>query len=463
MSSITDSTSVNVEVNELTYTSTQIIIKDTVAPTIISNTISAQTYSVNDVIQVTLNLDENIVVTGTPRVELLPESKATLNIFANYVSGSGTSALVFEYLVKSGDGDSNGLDISTSLNIIGASILDTAENPLSLTLASTNFASVLIDSQSPMITSFIEPANATYADGAGELLFQVNFSEIVNITGVPRVSLNLGGSTVYAIYKSGSGTTGIEFSYLIQAGDNDADGISLNTNSIELNSGTINGVDGDLSGLDFSSFSDSMELVLVNTSSGITAPNQVTGVSTAPTTSNTSLAVAWSIPNNNGTSVINYAVQYRAQGQSTWTTVNPAPTSSSTVVSGLSAGITYEVRVAGNNGLLGSYSSISTAEIFDVLSLNPIAWLSSTDITNGGSEPSNGDKIGNWADLTGAATDATESNTANQPTYETNVQNGLPAVKFDGTQAKGLEGTFVRTNNAGLVNTTPSTTTPPKR
>jgi hypothetical protein len=132
---------------------------------------------VNDVIQVTLNLDENIVVTGTPRVELLSESKSTLNIFANYVSGSGTSALVFEYLVKSGDGDSNGLDISTSLNIIGASILDTAENPLSLT--STNFASVLIDSQSPMITSFIEPANATYADGAGELLFQVNFSEIV--------------------------------------------------------------------------------------------------------------------------------------------------------------------------------------------------------------------------------------------------------------------------------------------
>lgn len=131
----------------------------------------------NDVIQVTLNLDENIVVTGTPRVELLSESKSTLNIFANYVSGSGTSALVFEYLVKSGDGDSNGLDISTSLNIIGASILDTAENPLSLT--STNFASVLIDSQSPMITSFIEPANATYADGAGELLFQVNFSEIV--------------------------------------------------------------------------------------------------------------------------------------------------------------------------------------------------------------------------------------------------------------------------------------------
>jgi len=54
ISSISSSTSVNVEVNELTYTSTQ-------------------TYSVNDVIQVTLNLDENIVVTGTPRIELLPE------------------------------------------------------------------------------------------------------------------------------------------------------------------------------------------------------------------------------------------------------------------------------------------------------------------------------------------------------------------------------------------------------
>jgi hypothetical protein len=451
MDSIADSNSVTVDISELTYTNSQTIIKDTVNPSVTSNIINDLTYSVDETVQISLNLSEAITVVGNPSIELLAESKSSSNIYAVYNTGSGTSTLQFNYIIKSGDGDSNGLDIAATINSIGATLLDSAGNELDLNLITTNFPSVLIDSQSPMITSFIEPANATYADGGGELLFQVNFSELVNITGSPRISINLGGTTVYADYKSGSGSTGLEFSYLVQSGDNDLDGITLNSNSIELNGGTINAADGDNSGLEFSSFIDSMASILVNTSSGITAPNSVTGVSTAPTTTNTSLAVSWSIPSNNGTAIINYAVQYRQQGQSSWITVNPAPTTSATVIAGLTAAITYEVRVAANNGLLGGYSSVSTAEIFDIISLNPIAWLSATNITNGGSEPSDGEKIGNWADLTGAATDATESNTANQPTYKTNVQNGLPAVYFDGTLAKGLEGTFVRTNNAGLT------------
>lgn len=302
-----------------------------------------------------------------------------------------------------------------------------------------------------IITSFIEPANATYADGGGTLLFQVNFSEAVNINTNSRLILNIGGSIRYADYASGDGTSGIEYSYAIQAGDNDADGISIVIAQIDLQGGILPKVsDSTDVSPDFSSYLDSLAGVLVDTSSGITAPDQVTGVSTAPTTQNDELSVAWAVPNDNGTNITHYSVQYREQGQSTWTNVSPNPTTNSTTVSGLSSGVTYEIRVAADNGLLGNYSATSTTEIFDISSLNPIAWLSATNITNGGTEPSHNDKISAWSDLTGVATDAVEADPARQPTYETNVFNGLPAVRFNG-EAQGLLGTYNRSNNAGLT------------
>ena len=303
-----------------------------------------------------------------------------------------------------------------------------------------------------IITSFIEPANATYADGGGELLFQINFPESVAISASSRLILDIGGSTQYANYKSGSGSTGIEFSYLIQVGDNDLDGIELASTSIDLNGGSLVKL-SDSSNLstDFSASDvDSLSGVIVNTSSGITAPDQVTGVTTAPTTQNDELSVAWSVPNNNGTSITHYSVQYREQGSSTQINISPNPITNSTTVSGLSSGVTYEIRVAADNGLLGAYSSVSTTEIFDVSALDPIAWLSATNITNGGTEPSHGDKIASWSDLTGVAGDATETDPARQPTYEENVFNGLPAVRFNG-EAQGLEGTFNRVSNGGLT------------
>lgn len=303
----------------------------------------------------------------------------------------------------------------------------------------------------PIITSFIEPANGTYADGGGVLLFQVNFDEAVTVTGTPRIPILLGFSTVYATYQTGSGTAGLEFSYSIQPGDDDPNGISILSASIDFNGGTVTSVaTGETANLNFISYLDSMVGVLIDTSSGITPPDQVTGVATAPTTSNTALNLTWAVPNDNGTALVNYTVQYREQGQSTWINNSGNPTTNSTTVSGLTAGTTYEFRVAANNGLLGAYSATSTAEIFDVMSLDPIAWLSATNITNGGTEPSNGDKVDQWEDITGAASAATEADSNKQPTYVTNFQNGLPAVYFNNLD-RGLEGTFTRSNGTDLT------------
>ena len=49
------------------------------------------------------------------------------------------------------------------------------------------------------------------------------------VTGTPRVALDIGSSTVYATYVSGSGSAQLVFRYIVQNGDTDTDGIAVNT------------------------------------------------------------------------------------------------------------------------------------------------------------------------------------------------------------------------------------------
>src|SRR6185369_12618270 len=52
-------------------------------------------------------------------------------------------------------------------------------------------------------------------------------------------TLDVGGTSRVASYASGSGSNSLVFSYTVQAGDTDANGIAIAANAIALNSGTI--------------------------------------------------------------------------------------------------------------------------------------------------------------------------------------------------------------------------------
>lgn len=420
--------------------------KDTVPPTIISETIAARTYILGDEINLKLKFSEKVFIEGSPRMELILTERSEDNLYANLISGSGTDELVFTYTIKEGDA-SNGITLG---ELTEGRVSDRSGNDASRTLVGSDLSGVIVHSDQAKIISFNEPTNGTYGLN-GELLFQINFSENVTVSGLPQIEIKIDEASVWAQYKSGSGSSGLEFSYTIQADQNDTDGIEILSNSIDLNSGEIrSAADNYQSALGFSTFKDPTTSVLVNTALNITPASKVQGVTTAPTTSNTTLSCSWATPNNNGTQIIDYSVQYRPLGDSTWQNVSPNPTTSQVNVPNLDAGITYEFRVAANNGILGEYSDTSTAKIFDVSALNPIAWLSATNVTNGGAQPAHNEKISSWADLTGSAQNAVEPETLRQPTFETNVFNGLPAVRFNG-EAQGLRGTFERTNNAGLT------------
>lgn len=86
-----------------------------------------------------------------------------------------------------------------------------------------------------MVTALALPGAAA---SAATLTFTVTANEPVIVTGTPRIAIDVGGVTRYATYASGSGTSALSFSYAVQPGDFDANGIAL-TSPLQLNGGTM--------------------------------------------------------------------------------------------------------------------------------------------------------------------------------------------------------------------------------
>jgi len=81
------------------------------------------------------------------------------------------------------------------------------------------------------------------AFAATNVPFTIAMSEAVNVTGSPRIAVDVGGVTRYATYASGTGTSSLTFTYAAQAGDVDLDGVTLSS-PIDLNGGTITDLNG---------------------------------------------------------------------------------------------------------------------------------------------------------------------------------------------------------------------------
>jgi Secretion system C-terminal sorting domain/Bacterial Ig-like domain len=213
---------------------------DAVVPTVTSVAVPANaTYIAAQDLNFTVNFSENITVNttgGTPQLSLTIGASTKQAI---YQSGSGSGALLFTYTVQVGDLDTDGIAVGT-LSANGGTLRDAATNDANLTLNSVgSTASVNVDAVVPTVTSVAVPANATYI-AAQDLNFTVNFSENVTVNttgGTPQLSLTIGASTKQAIYQSGSGSGALLFTYTVQVGDLDTDGIAVGT--LSANGGTL--------------------------------------------------------------------------------------------------------------------------------------------------------------------------------------------------------------------------------
>ena len=215
--------------------STAGVLVDTSTPSI--TTITApipMTYYIGQQMQFAVTFNENVYVTGSPQ---LPVNIGASTLNADYVSGSGSSTLLFRYTVAPTDMDLDGIQITSPIGLNGGTIKDAAANNADLTFSNQNAPSVYADGDTPIVQTFIPPVDGTYQTG-DTLEFSLRFSEIVNVTGSPRVGVDIGGNIRYAAYNSGSGTNTLVFQYLISSGNNDSDGVDVE-NTIELNGGTI--------------------------------------------------------------------------------------------------------------------------------------------------------------------------------------------------------------------------------
>lgn len=88
----------------------------------------------------------------------------------------------------------------------------------------------------PSITSVgASTANGAYNTG-DTISLTISFDEAVFVTGTPQLALSTGG---VAGYVSGSGSSTLTFTYVVQAGQNSADLDYATTTSLSLNGGTI--------------------------------------------------------------------------------------------------------------------------------------------------------------------------------------------------------------------------------
>ena len=95
----------------------------------------------------------------------------------------------------------------------------------------SNLLQVSYDATAPVISSVLAPANASYKVN-DVLNFIVTTSEVIQGSGTPYLDVIIGAATRQATIISGFGTRVLTFSYTVQEGDMDLDGISLGANLI---------------------------------------------------------------------------------------------------------------------------------------------------------------------------------------------------------------------------------------
>lgn len=227
------------------------ILVDGILPTITTITPPAnRTYKTGDNVDFRFTFSEPVVVNtafGTPRVQLTVGNNT---VFATYLSGSGSSTLIFRYTVQPGHLDTDGIVMASPIQLNGGTIKNNAGNDAGLNFTVWPMPGVLVDGVAPTISQVGKPANGTYPANK-RLDFRIFFDEPVNVSGgTPSLLIRVGNQLHEARYLWGSGGNYLVFGYRLQSGEVDNDGIEV-LNVILLNGATIRDSAGNDASLSF--------------------------------------------------------------------------------------------------------------------------------------------------------------------------------------------------------------------
>ncbi|GAC1030749.1 hypothetical protein thsps21_15760 [Pseudomonas sp. No.21] len=168
---------------------------DSRAPAVTSVGVPANgTYLNGNTLDFTVNFDEAVTVDttgGTPRLAITLDTGGT--VYADYVSGSGGTALVFRLTVASGQADANGISVGGAIDAHGGTLRDAAGNDATTTLNSVGDTSaVLVDAVPPRVTNIA--LDGTSPTTNSSVSFTVTFSEEVAGVDLNDFVLLTGGS-----------------------------------------------------------------------------------------------------------------------------------------------------------------------------------------------------------------------------------------------------------------------------
>ncbi|MGE5492851.1 MAG: Ig-like domain-containing protein, partial [Actinomycetota bacterium] len=310
--------------------STAGVLVDTTAPTVNSVTVPANgTYYNGQNLDFTVNFSEAVTVDtagGTPRIAIWLDTGGT--VYADYVSGSGTSSLVFRHSVGNGERDTTGIAVA-ALVTNGGTLRDAAGNDATLSLNSIgSTTAVKVDASQPSILNVTSStADGDYKAGA-TITLTVTFSTAVNVDttgGTPTLALGGGGT---ATYQGGSGSTTLTFAYTVGAGDNSADLDYASAAALSLNGATIKDTNG--------SHQDALLSLFVPGAAGSLGANKAIVVdTTAPVITFSNLALS-ADTGSSGSDFITATA-----GQTLTATLSGAPAGTDVVYGSLDNGATW--------------------------------------------------------------------------------------------------------------------------
>ena len=212
-------------------------------------------YELGETINVSLTFSESVDVTGAPYLNIDMDPAYWGTKVVPYQSGSGTDTLTFAHVVVEPNYSMQGIAVlENSLALNGGTIKSSS------TQADAALAHDGLNHQAAHRVNWLYPAQrpaapaVTYlaiSSDAGEdrsyakgeaIRVTLRLSEAVNVTGAPRLKLDLqagDGDERWASYASGSGSTKLVFAYAVAEGDDSQDGVAVLANSLQLNGGTI--------------------------------------------------------------------------------------------------------------------------------------------------------------------------------------------------------------------------------
>ena len=217
-----------------------------------SSPASGDTYGPGETIEITVEFSSAVVVVGDPEFEFCmgddecrtgtdPPARRR----AAYSSGSGTTELVFSYVVGSDDDpddDGNGIwigDGTRTLQLDSDDRIRSAETDHNAEIEhnalgdqSDHKVNALADIDEIAVTS--SPASGDTYDTGETIEITVTFDLAVNVTGDPQFGISAGGQKL-ASFTRGSGTTELVFGYTVQFGDEDDNGIWIGSHDHDSN------------------------------------------------------------------------------------------------------------------------------------------------------------------------------------------------------------------------------------